>query len=59
VRRARVKIRWATFRRRLEESGTLRLQLPFAGAARCEAGFSEAEVTRPEELAQAAAIRRP
>lgn len=41
----------ATFRKLLEEYGTLRLRLPFDGDARREAGFSEREMALLEELA--------
>ncbi len=41
----------ATFRKLLEEYGTLRLRPPFDGDARREAGFSEREMALLEELA--------
>jgi len=47
-----------TFRRLLEEYGSLRLQLPFDDAARRAAGFSESELAMLEELARDAATRR-
>ena len=48
----------ATFRRLLEEYGTLRLRRPFDQVARRQAGFSAAELELLEELAEAVSPRR-